>query len=89
MISTSLRGQLLEDGEHQLLLAHGAGVLDLQLFGEGEQLGRRLRLEILKLDFPHGDVLGGARDGPGGRVGEENGDASRRFRSAGPGSMLS
>ena len=30
-----LGGELLEDGEHQLLLAHGAGVFDLVLFGEG------------------------------------------------------
>ena len=35
------RRELLEDGEHQLLLAHGAGVLDLELFGEGDELGRR------------------------------------------------
>ena len=47
MMSISLVGELLEDGEHQLLLAHGAGVLDLQLFGKGEQLGRRFGLEVL------------------------------------------
>ena len=35
-----LRGELLEDGEHQLLLAQGAGVLDLVLFREGEEIGR-------------------------------------------------
>ena len=39
MISVSLRGQLLEDGEHELLLAHGARVLDLELFGEGDEFG--------------------------------------------------
>ena len=31
-----LRGELLEDREHQLLLAHDAGVLDLELLGEGD-----------------------------------------------------
>jgi hypothetical protein len=51
-------GELLEDREHQLLLAHGAGVLDLELFREGRQLGRRLGLEVLQLDFPHGGVRG-------------------------------
>jgi hypothetical protein len=40
-------GQLLEDGEHHVLLAQGAGVLDRQLFGEGKQLRRRLALEFL------------------------------------------
>ena len=38
------RGELLEDAEHQLLLAHGRGVLDLKLFGEGDKLGRSLGL---------------------------------------------
>ena len=36
------RGELLEDTEHQLLLAHRAGILDLKFFGEGDQLRRRL-----------------------------------------------
>ena len=44
-----LGGQLLEDGEHQLLLAHGAGVLDADLLGEAQQLRRRLDLEVLEL----------------------------------------
>ena len=35
-----LGGELLEDREHQLLLAHGAGVLDLVLFRKAKQLGR-------------------------------------------------
>ena len=48
-----LGGELLEDREHQLLLAHGAGVLDLLLFGKGEQLGRSLGLEVLEFHFPH------------------------------------
>ena len=42
-----LGGQLLEDGEHQLLLAHGAGVLDPGLLGEAQQLRRGLGLEVL------------------------------------------
>ncbi len=42
-----LRGELLEDRKHQLLLAHGAGVFDLMLFGEGDKLGRRFGLEVL------------------------------------------
>jgi len=37
----------------QLLLAHGRGVLDLELVGEGEQLSRGLRLELLELHLPH------------------------------------
>ena len=62
MISTSLRGELLEDREHQLLLAHGAGVLDLVLFGEGEQFGGGFGLEVLKFHFPHaGESYGGYR----------------------------
>ena len=47
------RRELLEDAEHQLLLAHGAGVLDLELFGKGDQLGRGLGLEVLEFHFPH------------------------------------
>ena len=42
-----LGGELLEDGEHQLLLAHGLGVLDLELLGEGQELGRSFGLEVL------------------------------------------
>ena len=55
--------QLLEDGEHQLLLAHDRGVLDLMLFGEGQQFGRRLFFEVLEFDFPHGRVLVAPGDG--------------------------
>jgi len=33
--------QLFEDAEHQLLLAHGAGVLDFELFGKRYELGWR------------------------------------------------
>ena len=39
--------ELLEDREHQLLLAHGAGVLDLLLLGEGQKLRRRLGFQVL------------------------------------------
>ena len=38
--------QLLEDREHHVLLAQGGGVLDLQLLGEGEQVGGGLGLEF-------------------------------------------
>ena len=36
--------ELLENGEHQLLLAHGAGVFDPFFFRERDELGRRLGL---------------------------------------------
>ena len=60
MMSISLRGELLEDREHQLLLAHGAGVLDLELLGKGEQFGRSLGLEVLEFHFPHAGVSYGS-----------------------------
>ena len=41
------RRQLLQDREHQFLLAHGAGVLDLELLGERNQFGRRLGFQVL------------------------------------------
>ena len=34
------RCQALQDGEHQFLLAQRAGILNLQLFGNDEKLGR-------------------------------------------------
>ena len=34
--------ELLEDAEHQLLLAHRAGILDLKFLGEGDELRRSL-----------------------------------------------
>src|SRR5581483_2710456 len=52
-------GELLEDAEHQLLLAHGRGVLDFKLFGKGYEFGWSLGLEFLEFHFPHGDVLNG------------------------------
>src|SRR5690606_29080753 len=45
-----LVGQGLEDGEQQILFAQVAGVLDFQLFGEGDQVGRRLVVQFLKRD---------------------------------------
>ena len=36
------RRELFEDAEHQLLLAHGRGILDLELFGKRHELCRRL-----------------------------------------------
>ena len=45
--------EVFEDGEHQLLLAHGAGIFDRILFRERDELGRRFRFEVLKFDFPH------------------------------------
>ena len=41
-------GELLEDGEHHLLLAQGAGILDPQFLGVGEQFSRRLGFEFLE-----------------------------------------
>ena len=47
------RGELFEDAEHQLLLAHGRGVLDFELLGKRDELGRSLGLEFLEFHFPH------------------------------------
>src|SRR5215470_88910 len=47
------RRELFEDAEHQLLLAHGGGVLDLQFFGKRHKLRRSLGLEFLQFHFPH------------------------------------
>jgi len=41
--------QALQDREHHVLLAQGGGVLDLELVGEREQLGRRLFLYFLEM----------------------------------------
>src|SRR3974377_892582 len=48
-----LRRELLEDGEHQLLLTHGAGVLNLVLFSEANEFGRGFGLQVLEFHFPH------------------------------------
>ena len=47
--------KLLEDAEHQLLLAHGRGILDLELFGKGDELSRSLGLELLEFHFTHSE----------------------------------
>ncbi len=39
--------EVLQDREHQLLLAHDAGVLDLHRLRERDQIGRGLALEFL------------------------------------------
>ena len=49
-----LRRKLLQDRKHQLLLAHDTGVFDLERFGEGDEIGRLLALELLKFHFLHG-----------------------------------
>jgi transcription termination factor Rho len=51
--STMRKQELLFAILKQLLLAHGAGILDPVLFRERDELGRRLRLEVLEFDFPH------------------------------------
>ena len=47
------RGELLEDAEHQLLLAHRRGVLNLEFLGKRHELRRSLGLEFLEFHFPH------------------------------------
>src|SRR6201999_1448912 len=56
--------KLLEGGEHQLLLAHGAGVFDPAFFRKRDHLGWRFGFEVLEFYFPHwggpvGVFLGG------------------------------
>src|SRR5690606_24658691 len=53
-----LRRELLEDGEHQLLLAHHAGVFHFQRFGKRNEIGRLLVLEFAEFHFLHGWTLG-------------------------------
>ena len=48
-----LAGELLQDREHQLLLAHGAGIFDLMLFGERDEFSWVFGFEVLKFHFPH------------------------------------
>jgi hypothetical protein len=49
--------QLFQDREHELLLAHGARVLDLDLLGEAQKLRRRFGLQFLQLHFLHALLL--------------------------------
>src|SRR5262245_24917988 len=51
------RRALLQNREAEILLAHGARVLDLNLFGEAQELRRRFRLQILQLHFLHARLL--------------------------------
>ncbi len=46
-------GELLQDGEHQLLFAERARILDSKLFGDSKKLRRRLHFKILKFHFLH------------------------------------
>ena len=46
-------GRGLEDCEHHVLLAHGVRVFDVELLGEGEQLGGRLLLQFLQRHSAH------------------------------------
>ncbi len=41
--------EFLQDREHHVLLAHGRGILDLELLGERQQIGGFLVFEILQL----------------------------------------
>ena len=41
--------ELLQDREHHVLAPQRAGVLDLQVFGKRQQLGRRLALKFLEI----------------------------------------
>ncbi len=50
-------GELFQNREHELLLAHGARVLDFDLLGEAQELRRRLGLQILQLHFLHALLL--------------------------------
>jgi len=50
-----LVGQGLEDGEQQVLLAQVRGVLDLEPLGEGDQIGRRLLVQLGEGDAAIGD----------------------------------
>ncbi len=71
--------KLLEDGEHQLLLAHDGGVLDLLLLGENEQFGGRFLFEVFEFDFPHGVLC---RDGEAHFISLEERRAEPRRQSS-------
>src|SRR5262249_24716771 len=55
--------ELIEDAEHQLLLAHGAGIFDLEFLGERDKLARSFGLEVLEFHFPHAGRPGKGGDG--------------------------
>ena len=46
-------GELFENCEHQLLLAHGRGILDVLLLGKNQQFGGGFGLQVLELHCPH------------------------------------
>ncbi|GFO80524.1 MAG: hypothetical protein A49_01510 [Methyloceanibacter sp.] len=46
-------GELLENREHQLLLAHGVRVFDFDFFREAQKLRGRFSFQILQLHFLH------------------------------------
>jgi len=60
-----LGGELLQRREHQLLLAHGAGILDARLLRETQELRGRLELEVFELHFLHGTLRGATAVGAG------------------------
>ena len=67
MMSISRIANCLRMREHQLLLAHGGGVLDLELFGKGDELGRSFGLEVLEFHFPHAGSPMGMTGGDGSK----------------------
>ena len=66
-------GEVLEDREHQVLLAQQAGVFDSQVLGVGEEVFGGFELELLKLHEPivPNTRCGGARPTTGKREGSE------------------
>ena len=82
-----LAGELLQDREHQLLLAHDAGVLDLERFGVSDQLRRLLVLEFCEFHFLHGQTLGnnGGKCDRRYAMGRRRRPAARRRGGAGRG----
>ena len=86
------RRELLEDAEHQLLLAHGRGVLDLKLFGKRDKLCRSLGLEFLEFHFPHMRnvlwKLGQRRNWDCGVAGEGEDRRSWALRGLGPRTLM-
>ena len=55
--------EALQDREHDLLLAQRGGVLDVQLLGVGEQIGRRFGLQFLQVHEVRSSRADGARTG--------------------------
>ena len=55
-------GQLLENGEHHLLLAQGRCVLDVELLGVGQEVGGGLLFKFLKIHGFYAFKTGGWRN---------------------------